>query len=91
MKEVGIREGEKLHEVMVTRDDSRTTYEYEKHYIVYPNFDWWHFESHFADGGKLVESGFEYDSGDNVEWLNSKQLRLEMKKLGLYDYQKYND
>ena len=33
LKHVGIREGEKLHEVMVTKDDSRTTYEYEKHYI----------------------------------------------------------
>src|SRR5574344_882212 len=41
MDEVGIREGEKLHEVMVTRDDARNTYEYDKHYIIYPHFDWW--------------------------------------------------
>ena len=38
LKEIGIREGEKLHEVMVTRDDCRSTYEFEKHYIVYPHF-----------------------------------------------------
>lgn len=90
MKEVGIREGEKLHEVMVTKDDSRTTYEYEKHYIVYPHFDWWHFESHFTPGGKLIEFGFEYDSGANTEWLTVEELRKEMKKLGLYDYNEFN-
>ena len=90
MKEVGIREGEKLHEVMVTKDDSRTTYEYEKHYIVYPHFDWWHFDSHFTLGGELIEFGFEYDSGANTEWLTVEELREEMQNLGLYDYNKYN-
>lgn len=82
LKEIGIREGEKLHEVMVTKDDSRTTYEYEKHYIVYPHFDWWHFESHFTLGGKLIESGFEYDSGTNAQWLSVEELREELIKLG---------
>lgn len=37
MPEVGIREGEKLHEIMVTREDSLLTYEYDKHFIVYPH------------------------------------------------------
>lgn len=82
LKEVGIREGEKLHEVMITRDDSRTTYEYEKHYIVYPHFDWWHFESHFMQGGELIERGFEYDSGTNSQWLTVHDLREELKKIG---------
>lgn len=82
LKEVGIREGEKLHEVMVTKDDSRTTYEYEKHYIVYPHFDWWHFESHFTPGGHLIEPGFQYDSGTNSQWLTVEQLKDEIKKLG---------
>jgi UDP-N-acetylglucosamine 4,6-dehydratase (inverting) len=84
LKEVGIREGEKLHEVMITKDDSRTTYEYEKHYIVYPHFEWWDFDKHFTPGGGLIERGFEYDSGNNVEWLDIEGLREEMLKLGLY-------
>ena len=58
MPEVGIREGEKLHEVMITREDSASTYEYEKHFIVYPNYVWWG-EKGIIGGGKLVEDGFE--------------------------------
>jgi len=81
LKEVGIREGEKLHEVMITKDDSRYTYEYENHYIIYPNFDWWHLDSHFTEGGMLIENGFEYNSGSNVEWLSVEDLKSEIEKL----------
>ncbi len=74
--EVGIREGEKLHEVMVTREDSMTTYEYDKHYIIYPHYDWWNRE--VLPGGKLVETGFEYNSGKNTDWLGVKELREKL-------------
>lgn len=83
LKEIGIREGEKLHEVMVTKDDSRMTYEYEKHYIVYPHFEWWNVERYFTKGGTLVEEGFEYNSANNKEWLTKEQLAEEVKRLGL--------
>lgn len=75
MNEVGIREGEKIHECMVTKDDSRTTYEYEKHYIVYPNFEWWSYDRYFTDGGVPIEKDFEYNSGTNTEWLGVEALR----------------
>lgn len=78
MPEVGIREGEKLHEIMVTREDSLHTYEYEKHFIVYPHYDWWG-EKDVIPGGTPVEPEFEYSSGSNSEWLNVEGLR---KKLG---------
>lgn len=81
LKEVGIREGEKLHEVMITKDDSRTTYEYEKHYIIYPHLEWWNFANHFTEGGKLIEQGFEYNSENNKEWLNVEELRTELLKV----------
>ena len=74
MPEIGIREGEKLHEVMVTREDSALTYEYEKHYIIYPHFNWWGAEK-LIPGGKKVKEGFEYSSGSNTEWLSVKQLQ----------------
>lgn len=76
---VGIRPGEKLHEVMVTVEDSRTTYEYDDHYIIYPDLDWWRFKGATKSGGKKVKNGFIYSSGDNSEWLNVDELRKRLK------------
>lgn len=80
IEEIGIREGEKLHEVMITRDDSRSTYEYEKHYIIYPNYTWAN-DKNILPGGKLVDEGFEYNSGNNVEWLSQDDLRHALKMI----------
>lgn len=80
MPEVGIREGEKLHEVMVTREDSMFTYEYDKHYIVYPHFDWWNRDKIHA-GGKPVEVGFEYSSGTNDTWLSVSDIQERLKEI----------
>ncbi len=76
--EVGIREGEKLHEIMVTREDSMLTYEYEKHFIIYPHYDWWR-DKDVIPGGKLVDPEFEYSSGTNTEWLDVDQLKEKLK------------
>ena len=78
MPEVGIREGEKLHEIMVTQEDSLSTYEYEKHFIVYPHYNWWGAKD-IIPGGKPVESGFEYSSGTNTEWLDVEELKEQLK------------
>lgn len=75
--EFGIREGEKLHEVMITKDDSFTTYEYDKHYIIYPHYDWW--DGSILPGGTLVEEGFEYNSGNNKEWLDVEALKQALE------------
>ena len=76
--EVGIREGEKLHEIMVTVEDSMTTYEYDKHYIVYPQMVWSD-KRRPVPTGKKVEEGFSYSSGNNTEWLNVEQIRELLK------------
>lgn len=78
--EIGIREGEKLHEIMITKDDSRMTYEYDKHYIIYPHYEWWNMEHYFTVGGKCVGEGFEYSSNNNKEWLGQKKLEECMKE-----------
>ena len=83
LKEIGIREGEKLHEVMITKDDSRATYEYEQHYIIYPHFDWWSLEKHFSSGGKLITEGFEYNSETNNTWLETEALKERIENLDL--------
>lgn len=78
MPEVGIREGEKLHEIMVTREDSMHTYEYEKHFIVYPHYNWWG-KQDVIPGGKPVAPEFEYSSGTNTEWLSVEDIQRLLK------------
>ncbi len=74
IREVGIREGEKIHEIMVTKEDSRLTFEYDKHFIIYPNFK----NLKIQLGGILVEPGFEYSSDSNKDWLSIEQLRKSL-------------
>lgn len=74
MKEIGIRPGEKLHEVMVTVEDSMTTYEYDKYFVIYPQITW-NERQQILEGGKLVEEGFTYSSGNNTEWLSVEDIR----------------
>ena len=66
---------------MVTREDSATTYEYEKHYIIYPHYTWWG-EEKIIPGGKKVADGFEYSSGNNTEWLSVEEIRELLKTMG---------
>lgn len=82
LKEVGIREGEKLHEVMLPKDESRFAFEYEKHYIVYPHYEWWQNSIHFTAGGEVIDEGFEYNSECNKLWLSTEDL---IEKLKLFE------
>lgn len=72
--EIGIREGEKLHEIMITAEDSVNTYEYDKHFIVYPQIVWDERRRAIPTGRKVPE-GFSYSSGTNVEWLGVEEIR----------------
>lgn len=72
--EIGIREGEKLHEIMITAEDSMNTYEYDKHFIVYPQIVWDERRRAIPTGRKVPE-GFSYSSGTNVEWLGVEEIR----------------
>ena len=83
LREIGIREGEKLHEVMITTDDASRTYEYDRHYIIYPQLDWWDPETGLAPGGVKIQAGFEYNSGTNAQWLSVADLRKRLKELGM--------
>lgn len=78
MPEVGIREGEKLHEIMVTSEDSLYTYEYENHFIVYPHYNWWGIKD-VLPGGCLVKPEFEYSSGMNTQWLDVEEIKGLLK------------
>ncbi len=81
-KEIGIYPGEKLHEIMVTVEDSATTYEYDKHFIVYPQTKF-NSRQQVEPTGKKVEEGFSYTSGNNSEWLSVEQIRERLKDVEL--------
>jgi UDP-N-acetylglucosamine 4,6-dehydratase (inverting) len=80
-KEVGIREGEKIHECMISRDDARHTYEYDDHYVLYPEYWWWKREEKIIPGGRKVDPDWEYNSGTNRVWLKADELRAKIKEL----------
>lgn len=81
LREVGIREGEKLHEIMITKEDSLSTYEYANHYVIYPNMDWFDIGKYDLSGGRKVQEGFEYRSDTNTQWLNVSELVSRLKEL----------
>lgn len=81
IKEVGIRPGEKLHEVMITEEDSKLTYDYNDHYIIYPHFDWCDAKKECKKGGKKVRDGFRYCSDNNEQWLDVKELQRGLKEI----------
>lgn len=84
MPEVGIREGEKLHEIMVTVEDAPNTYEYDKHFIIFPQMTWNEKQKPNPDGkGKRVQDGFSYSSGNNAEWLSVEEIKELLKNLEL--------
>lgn len=87
MPEVGIREGEKLHEIMVPVEDSPRTYEYDKHFIVYPQMVWSDRQKAQPTGRK-VEEGFSYSSGNNTQWLSVEEIRELLKTVELEKYKR---
>jgi len=83
-KNIGIRPGEKLHEIMCPADDSHLTLEFEDHYVIKPTITFTHRvnfnENKLGEKGTPVNQGFEYNSGNNTQWLTNDEL-LEMAEL----------
>jgi UDP-N-acetylglucosamine 4,6-dehydratase len=80
---VGIRPGEKLHEVMIPVDDGRATLEFEDHFIIKPSFPWWDENWHAEKNGKPTPEGFYYGSDNNTAWLTEAQLIAMIRALDL--------
>ncbi len=81
-REVGVREAEKISEVLISSTDSSRTYEYKNNYIIYPESRWWNEET-IIDGGLAVEPEFEYSSATNTEWLGVEDIRKRLENEGL--------
>ncbi|REG84839.1 UDP-N-acetylglucosamine 4,6-dehydratase (inverting) [Marinomonas pollencensis] len=78
-KEVGIRPGEKLHEVMCPADDSFHTFEFKDHYVIAPSIKFYQDDIRFdrnktGEQGTLVTAGFEYQSGNNPHFLTVDEI-----------------
>lgn len=71
---IGIRPGEKLHEVLISEDEARHTVELEKMFVVQPAEASW-FGYQWQSKGKLLHDGFRYSSDNNSEWLDIEGIR----------------
>ena len=76
---IGIRPGEKVHEVMCPKDDSHLTLEFADHYVIRPTIQFSvpvdHSRNALGESGKPVTEGFEYSSGTNSRFLSVQELR----------------
>src|SRR5690606_18864544 len=73
---VGIRPGEKVHEEMITSSDSYYTYDLGKYYVILPSTHKWKLEDFVKKFNAVkVSKGFQYNSGENTEWVNAEELR----------------
>jgi UDP-N-acetylglucosamine 4,6-dehydratase len=71
---VGVRPGEKLHEQMISPEDSYYTYEYEEHYKILPAINNWALDAMRIKNGQKVVDGFSYTSDKNPVWMTPEQL-----------------
>lgn len=70
---IGIRPGEKLHEVLLTEEEGRNTIDYKGMYVIMPNYSWWE-RNNYTEGKKLPEN-FHYSSNNNQKWMSVDDLR----------------
>ncbi len=77
---IGIRPGEKLHEVLITADESRHTLDAGEVYVVWPEQPWWNAKR--PEGlGEPVPDGFVYSSDTNTDWLDVRELQEMLGEL----------
>jgi len=71
---IGIRPGEKLHEVLITGEEATHALEFDKHYLIKPEFKFWSKDNGYYNGDK-VPDGFMYSSDTNTKWLTKEEIR----------------
>ncbi|MDD5005737.1 MAG: UDP-N-acetylglucosamine 4,6-dehydratase (inverting) [Candidatus Omnitrophica bacterium] len=76
---IGIRPGEKIHECLITKDESRHTLKFADYFIVEPEHPWWRVDN-FKKGKHLAE-GFKYTSDNNNLWLTKKELERMIESI----------
>lgn len=74
LKFIGIRPGEKLHEEMISIDDSPQTFEYKTFYKILPLINEWNFSKKRIKNGSKVHEGFSYTSDNNSKWMEKTDI-----------------
>lgn len=80
MREVGIRPGEKIHEMMISREDAKDTIEFGQYFVIKPALHEWAKNVSYGHGTPVPDN-FEYHSGNNTEWLSIEQMRMMIDEL----------
>jgi len=80
VKEIGLRPGEKLHEILLPGDSSHHSIEFKDYYIIAPEFNFnkpinFFKDSQTKEKGKKIKKGFEYDSLNNKDYLSLRQIK----------------
>jgi UDP-N-acetylglucosamine 4,6-dehydratase len=70
---IGIRPGEKLHEVLISEDEARNTVELDDMFVIKPTHPFW--KDQAGSGGRTLPEGFRYGSDNNAQWLKGKELQ----------------
>ena len=78
-KVTGVRPGEKIHELLVSPEESRSTLEFQDMFVVQPAHKWWNGDN--LDVGKPLPDGFSYTSDNNTQQLSVEELREIIAKL----------
>ena len=74
-KIIGIQPGEKIHEQMISSEDSYSTYEYKEHFKILPQINNWGLDTNRIKNGKKVPEGYVYASDTNTEWMSKTELK----------------
>ena len=87
---IGIRPGEKIHEVMISEEDSMSTYEFDWYFKILPTLNQWHLSPERIKDGKLVKKDFVYSSDKNPKWMSTEQLKSFLHSEDYLELQKLN-
>lgn len=80
IKIIGIRPGEKMHEVLITPEEGRHAVEYGDHYVILPEYNWWSHHDKYNSGKKTADD-FYYSSQNNPNWLTEEGLQQLLNSL----------
>lgn len=77
IKIIGIRPGEKLHEMLISEDEARHTLDCSSYFVIKPEFSWWREK---IKNGKRLKDGFNYTSENNSHWLTVSQIKALLRE-----------